>query len=755
MSANVIIAGGGCESVAIVGEKCIDVIPRNVTDPTYYILNNSWKEIPQSYSLPSRCEQLKMLLQHFMDIEQMHFSVDHLDGSYSNDYVEYLHWVEKSEDDESADRKKSQKASSVQSESGPKNEERFLCKGSFLRVERGKAKKDSENAFPRNEFSKPFIAAICDSKSKPVECKYQKEKDYLNQSTAIVIRTSLDSLLLEREKKEDPEFIAKHILSNKNLAEKTIALVTIDSLRDYGLNIRKGLSWDQMFTETFRELRSIDRLSQLCCLVVVFHHEGSLVIFPRSENCTLFYSPTNLESAIEAAVGNTPHSSMTLLQAAVIQGVEDLLKDDLWLNESRSDEKNHCLSPQGEEKLCDYIEAGLGMRIRLLVKGYIQDENGRMLKMDSVELAKFLPNQLEKVLKEEKENEKESFDSYRFSRYGGGYGFIVGGFSFFDSCITERNVFSICKEYVQNGKVFSADEQTEKKRKSKPQIPHYEKEGLVTYDRTEIEQFNNLDNLIRGYIMSNNTKPLSLCVFGHPGSGKSFSVRQITSGHKEISKSRLEFNLSQMQDYGELQDAFHRIADEGLGDKVPLAFFDEFDSTDKEGNRLGWLKRFLAPMQDGTYREGGSDFAIGKAIFIFAGGTCKNHAEFMELAEKDPASKGADFISRVKGYVDIKSINPSSGNLAPATFKRALLLRNMIIRKMEVDKEEKIDVEDRVLNAFLKVPKYYHDVRSMDVIIDTSAIARNCKVTASCIGNNCIDIHVPPDFQNYLRGIER
>ena len=60
--------------------------------------------------------------------------------------------------------------------------------------------------------------------------------------------------------------------------------------------------------------------------------------------------------------------------------------------------------------------------------------------------------------------------------------------------------------------------------------------------------------------------------------------------------------------------------------KIPLVFFDEFDSAFK--GKLGWLKYFLAPMQDGVFRLGDSVHPIGKAIFVLAGGTSSTYRQF-------------------------------------------------------------------------------------------------------------------------------
>ena len=283
--------------------------------------------------------------------------------------------------------------------------------------------------------------------------------------------------------------------------------------------------------------------------------------------------------------------------------------------------------------------------------------------------------------------------------------------------------------------------------------PRLEVGNLLTYDRGEIEQLNNLRNVFDAYLKDKTLpKPLSVCVFGSPGAGKSFAVKEIAS-HLQMSKdSFLEFNLSQMESYADLAAAFHRIADAGLHGKEPLVFFDEFDCP-KDGMRLGWLRNFLAPMQDGTYREGTSEYAIGRAVFVFAGGTSSDHTKFLENTQKDANAKGTDFHSRTKAFVDIVGINRPSLTADIPYVKRAILLRSLIMRYQHTkDIGQELSIDDKVINAFLDEETYHHDARSMEAIISTSDLCAGSPFTPACIVNNCLGMHVSENFNKRLQG---
>lgn len=260
---------------------------------------------------------------------------------------------------------------------------------------------------------------------------------------------------------------------------------------------------------------------------------------------------------------------------------------------------------------------------------------------------------------------------------------------------------------------------------------------LKTVDRMEIESYRSIRNLIMEYIDTPVAKrPLSIAVFGQPGSGKSFGVTEVATSldPDKVTKKGLEFNISQFKDERDLIRAFHRVRDVVLSGKTPLVFFDEFDSASAEGP-LGWLKYFLMPMQDGEFRDGESLHPIGKCIFVFAGGTSATFEGFSR--SDDPkedaavtlkrlkAAKVPDFVSRLRGYVDVAGPNPNSLEDGLFRIRRALLFRSLMQQKAPhlFDRQKRLQIDPQLVDALIGVPAYEHGARSMEAIIDMSLIA--------------------------------
>jgi hypothetical protein len=265
--------------------------------------------------------------------------------------------------------------------------------------------------------------------------------------------------------------------------------------------------------------------------------------------------------------------------------------------------------------------------------------------------------------------------------------------------------------------------------------PYWQMGDLQLIDREEIDSFAGVAGMVTSYLHSAHLKePLCLAVFGPPGSGKSFAVRQllqhVRSGSADKPLER-EYNLSQFNDVTDLATAFHQVQDAALGGNVPLVVFDEFD-TRLRAEKLGWLKYFLAPMQDGKYRVGETIYQVGRAILVFAGGTHHTFESFYSEAIRDReafvSAKGPDFVSRLRGHLNINGINPKRPETREIDdlliLRRAILLRHFLERHTGVvDAQTKVArIDEDVLRAFLLTPLYEHGVRSMEAIVKMSLI---------------------------------
>lgn len=257
---------------------------------------------------------------------------------------------------------------------------------------------------------------------------------------------------------------------------------------------------------------------------------------------------------------------------------------------------------------------------------------------------------------------------------------------------------------------------------------------FITIDRTEMEGYRTIQRLIDRYLADESvTKPISIGVFGPPGAGKSFGIKQIVEKRNIPFR---EFNMSEAVEEA-LPGYFHELRDIRLRGKVPLCFFDEFDS---RGRSI--VARFLAPMQDGEFRDGTRTHPIGRAILVFAGGTAWT-AEHFQMAARyktdgtviqpdDGQHQNAkdlkipDFVSRLSSTLDVLGPNPvGQGDEKGHILRRAVLLRNLIektLPQVVTDGDGRADIDESVISAFLSGGDFSFGARSIEQVLKMCAV---------------------------------
>lgn len=282
-------------------------------------------------------------------------------------------------------------------------------------------------------------------------------------------------------------------------------------------------------------------------------------------------------------------------------------------------------------------------------------------------------------------------------------------------------------------------------------------------DRREIEDFLAIQQALDVYAHAREAKPLNIAVFGAPGSGKSFAVRQvvehISKTHKDrFNKQPLTFNLAQFTSLDDLPAALHLVRNESLAREIPIVFFDEFDSS-FNGQPFGWLKYFLAPMQDGQFYHAGQNYKVGHAVFVFAGGVNRSFEE-LNGRVRNPGfceAKGPDFISRLKAHLNVQGINESESEADQGRYvlRRGILLRGLVRTKLKLKDEQKDQklLHPSVAYALLEIDRFKHGVRSLEAIVKMCATREGHPIGPSDLPSmDQLEMHV--DAMKLLKHVE-
>jgi hypothetical protein len=529
----------------------------------------------------------------------------------------------------------------------------------------------------------------------------------------------------------------KRVRDDSELRNRTVAVISIHDLRVEPIQVSKNLSWEQVAFDLVHELTvnpSIADLRKLRFLIVNFGTDAALIAefaAGQAARFRLLFDPGRLEGEFDAGIRGTAFGYQTCFTASIVSHIASIpgsSKDPLpWIERG--------------------VRAGLCAMRRLLVDGHGPVEK---------------PGFPLKALAEEIAGEKHEWPygsveiplgKPRYDRWTIAAGNTSGN---------AMPLWGLARRVARQGL------------RQLHQLPYLQFGKLFSIDRAEIESLRTLQRLMISYQNDPKAeKPLSLAAFGPPGSGKSFGVKQLAKAVLSDATPLLEFNLSQFRDASELHGLFHQIRDEVLRGKLPVVFWDEFDS-----RNLEWLQYLLAPMQDGAFQAGQLSHPIGKCVFVFAGGTrsrfedfgeppvdlvtaianAKNDAEKSKLEERCEmvladfvAKKVRDFKSRLAGYINVLGPNSRDSHDITYPVRRALLLRVLL----GAGPNDDLAIDPGLLTAFLEIDEYRHGARSMEKIAEQIRLASRTGefIRSDLPASGQLEMHV--SAQRFLALVER
>jgi DNA polymerase III delta prime subunit len=543
-------------------------------------------------------------------------------------------------------------------------------------------------------------------------------------------------------KKYEKTEIWKNVLKDKT--KKLIILTTMQDLRLCGAQIGKGLSWEKLLQDFMWQIENNQDLSILkkCqCAIIRIGFEGALVYFPNSRDILLVYDHQRVEGSFEEEFPGQILAKTSIITAIISAKI---IADRINKLSSHGE-------PTDDEAIKEIVKTNIPKAFRVLrelhIRGYEKELEhfGFSTSMETVTNRIFS----QKKYAVDTDNPFTSFEE-NITKYNETLkkGLNPRKWTIINHTRT-KSYGAIAYQYTRK-EVLSVDD------KHSPDFPVYRMGDLITVDRMEIESYQNVRKLMKEYLSNDSHKsPLSIAVFGPPGSGKSFAIKELIKslGRKDIE----EYNLSQFSSPDELHRVFQRIRDYSFKKEVPLVFFDEFDS--KLGSDdLGWLRYFIMPMQDGLFFDRVESRPIGRAIFIFGGGIYHKYEDFSKLQnsnnKEDFASrKGPDFISRLRGHINISGCNPVDDDDEIYKIRRALLLRSLLGRKAkQLFVKKKLRIDQNVLRALIKIDRYHHGNRSMQAIIEMSNLQNSKKFEPSALpSENQLNMHVnAKEFDNLV-----
>jgi hypothetical protein len=518
-----------------------------------------------------------------------------------------------------------------------------------------------------------------------------------------------------------------------NYRQKLITIVKLNHLKLYEIKVSNDISWEQTALDIVYGLTKHSTLKNLLRsgdLIITIGSAGAVWVRtaedPALNEYTLVFDPEFMENEWEEKNSKDIQNAVGLGSSFLAGFVSSLMLKNRTMTES--------------------IKTGLNTVTAAMIRGVWQLTENWI----------FVPGDLSDAL------DKTFKDRYFSSAFIPSPAWEPG-FKYLHNqewSILENNYDNTRPGYKQKTDLFPlAFSLAENGKKDLHYAPRLSLGKVTVFDRNEIENIKNIRKQVDFYDRyEDGKKPLNIAVFGPPGAGKSFIVKAMANSMFEGRKTKpgfLTFNLSQFKDEAELSGAFHAIRDEVLRGRLPIVFWDEFDTNDYK-----WLKSLIAPMQDGEFQEGREVHPIGKSIFVFAGGVTYTMKHFTDKMEEEAyiVKKGPDFQSRINCSLNVFGPNrkpcPDSqtgkwlreGDEKDICFsiRRALFIRSMLCSD---DKPLKIDRQ--LLRSLIEVKTFKSGSRGLERLLKNLAVHSDRKIERSDLPSKEI-IQMNVDYDDFM-----
>ena len=529
-------------------------------------------------------------------------------------------------------------------------------------------------------------------------------KPYLSQAKLVILK-----LHRPLDTSPFPEFASK-------TTQQVLIIINADDLRAHGVDISRRTSWERTARDIRRAKNShpiLQRLVGSSKLLVRLGCDGCVVV-GADEFVELIFDPIGTEGEHILKVGGALPGETSAFTAGLLG----------WLTASIADEET--------TRVLGAIEAGLQASRRLHELGFVMTDNR--------------PNYPTELFTK---GARSPFVQKRLTLDG------------------STTAASLLGDALRAEPKLARRIVTEGPARSLCSIPTTRYRQLLLADQREIEGYRSIENLLREYLATPmaRPRPLSIGVFGQPGSGKSFGITELASAvgiHQLVPKV---VNMTQIERPRELVGIFHDARDTGLRGDLPMLIFDEFDCL-LDGKPFGWLKHFLAVMHEGEFLDEGRLHPLGRSILVFAGGVAQTYDDLRKKIENGDVDfvnvKGPDFVSRLKGHLDILGINPDENSTVDSRLqvRRALLLWTVLRAQGTrteamfpiVGGEPHLQIDAPVVDAFLEVERYRFGVRSLEALVAISQLSGKPRFEVACLPSDTQLLqHVDESFLFHLR----